>query len=129
MGSSVALLRVMDVVRRDQRNPQVPGGFDQHGVDPTLLGQAVVLELEEETVRAEDVPVGGDGVAGSPSLAGQEQPRRLRRQAAGQADQSGRSFGQQLLVDPGPVPEAFQVGVGDEPEEVPVALFVPDQDR
>ena len=91
-------------------------------VEPALLGQAVVLELEEEAVLA-------------------RRCRRTRRRACGRSSQSSTSSafgispprqadspieplavaGEVLAVDARLVVVAVEVGVGDEPAEVPVA--------
>ena len=48
-------------------------------VQPALLGQAVVLELEEEAVLAEDVAVLAGEPAGELPVVDLERPRRPRR--------------------------------------------------
>ena len=129
MGPGVVALRVVDVVGRDKRNPRGPRQLHQHGVDLGLLRQAVVLNLEVEPVRAQDVAVRGCYFAGLPVLAGQEEPCGFRGQAARQPDQPLGPLGQQLLVDARPVPEPLQVGVCHQPKEVPVAFLARHQER
>ena len=55
----VGVLQVVDVVGDDQVEVQIPGDRLQADVDDLLLLDALVLHLEEEVVRAEDVAVGG----------------------------------------------------------------------
>lgn len=55
VGLGVLPSGVVAVVRGQERRPDPAGQGDQLGVGPVLLGQAVVLELDEEAVLAEDV--------------------------------------------------------------------------
>ena len=48
---------VVEVVGDDQREVQLGGETEQLLVEPPLLGQAVVLQLEEEPVFSEDLRV------------------------------------------------------------------------
>ena len=70
---------VVEVVRDDERQADLRGEPEELLVEAALLGQAVVLELEEEAVRAEDVAVlAGDGPGEVPvlDLEGARRPRR-----------------------------------------------------
>ena len=78
----LVLADVVEVVGDDQRQPGLGGEPEQLLVEPPLLGQAVVLELEEEAVLAEDVAVlAGDGRGRAPSRRprGPWRPRRSRQ--------------------------------------------------
>ena len=55
--NGVLAAQIVGVVRDDQRQASLPGELQQHRVDLCLLGQAVVLQLEIEIVRAEDTAV------------------------------------------------------------------------
>ena len=77
MGPGVALFRVVDVVRCRDGDGEIPRGLDQHGVHPSLLGQAVILDLQVEAARIEQVPVPSDDVSSPAFLAGQQQSGRL----------------------------------------------------
>ena len=89
-----------------------------------LLGDAVVLELEEEVVLAEDVAV----LAGEPARAlpvvDLERPRDLAAEARGEPDEALAVLGEVLAVDARLVVVAVDVGVGDEPAQVLVAGHV-----
>ena len=51
----VALVRVVAVVRREQRRVDRPGDLHQLRVRPVLIRDPVVLQLDEEVVAPEDV--------------------------------------------------------------------------
>ena len=62
MGVGLALVDVVEVIRHDERLSGLGREPDEALVEPALLGQAVVLQLEEE-VAAKDVGV----LAGNPA--------------------------------------------------------------
>jgi hypothetical protein len=128
VGSGLAALRVVGVVGGHQRDAQVPGQADQERVDRSLLGETVLLQLDIEGPRAEQVPERCRRLPGLGFLTGHQHPADLAGQAPREADQPLRPLGEQLPVDARPVVEALQVGVGDQPEEVPVARLVADKD-
>ena len=125
----VLALRVVQVVRGDDRQAGPTGELDELGQDLALLGQPVILELDEEVPGAEDVPVRRGHLVGLGCLTAEQQLRDLGREAPREPDQALAVLGQELLVDPGPVVEALEVRVGDQLEEVPVPGLVPSQDR
>ncbi|HEX6208056.1 MAG TPA: hypothetical protein VF058_06810, partial [Actinomycetota bacterium] len=129
VGLVVLLVRVVEVVRGHERDAEAARDLDEGGRDLRLVGQPVVLELDVERALPEDVAVGGGGLLGLLPLIGQEVPAHLGGEAAREPDQPLGVAGEQLLVDPRTVVEALEVGVGDEPQEVPVAGLVPGQDR
>ena len=94
---------------------------DQLLVQPLLLGHAVVLELEEEAVLAEDLAVLARDLPGELPVVHFERLGDLAAQARGQADQPCTVPGEVLPVDPRLVVVAVEVGVGREPAEVLVA--------
>ena len=51
----IVLIGVVAVVRGEQRRTDLLGDLDQLGVRPPLLGKAVVLQLDEQTVAPKDV--------------------------------------------------------------------------
>ena len=104
-------LGVVDVVRGHQRHARARRHLHQERVELALLGQSVVLHLQVEPSGAEDVRVGPDHLTGLGLLPRQGEPGRLRCQAAGEPDQATRPLRKELLVDAGPVVEAFQVRV------------------
>ena len=116
--------RVVEVVRRDHRHADLVRELDLVAQDRALIGEAVVLQLDEVPVGAEDVAVGRGRRARAIPLPRDELHPDLGGQAPGQAQQALGVLGQQLLVHPGAVIEALEVGLGDELEEVAVAGLV-----
>ena len=58
MGMGVVLVEVMHVVRADQWQTQIAGDRLQSGVDDALVIDALILHLQEEIARAQDVSIG-----------------------------------------------------------------------
>ena len=87
-----------------------------------LLVDALVLHLEEEVARAEDVAIGRRRLERLARLIGPKPGRHLALQAAAQADQPLRVRGEQLLVDARLVVEPVRVARRDELDEVVKAL-------
>ncbi|GBD15908.1 hypothetical protein HRbin26_00803 [bacterium HR26] len=52
---SIGLVEVVDIVGRDQRQAEFPRQADELPVRLLLLGQAVILQLDEEALGAENV--------------------------------------------------------------------------
>ena len=112
---------VVQVVRRDERQTDLRGEPEELLVEPPLLGQAVVLELEEEPVRTEDVAVLAGQLASELPVLDFERPRDLAVEAGRQADQAFAVPGEVLAVDARLVVVAVDVRVRDEPTQVQVA--------
>jgi hypothetical protein len=89
----------------------------------------VILELDVEGAPFEDVSVRRRGVVSLSFLPRQQVPADLGGQAAREPDEPGAGFGQEVLVDPGPVVEALDVRRGNQAQEVPIALLVASEDR
>ena len=124
VGLGLGLVDVVEVVGHDQRQAGLRREPEELLVEPALLGQAVVLELEEEAVLAEDVAVLAGEVAGELPVVGLERPRDLAAETGRQPDQALAVPGEVLAVDPGLVVVAVEVGVGDQPAQVAVADVV-----
>jgi hypothetical protein len=87
-----------------------------------LLGEAVVLQLDEEVVLAEDVlEPGGQGLGLRP-VVGQQGLEHHAAQAAGGGDQALVVALEQLPVEPGLVVVALEVGGRGQLQQVAVAL-------
>ena len=80
--------------------------------------EAVVHQLEEVVVAAEDVLVVGGGLPGGVVVAVAQVDLDLAGGAAGRADQPLAVLGQELAVDAGLLEEAVAPRAGAEPEEV-----------
>ncbi len=101
--------------------PVSPASRRSFGLRAALLGETVVLELEEEAVlarRCRRTRRPGGGRAPSRRSRAPSGSRRRGRRTARRAPRVAR---QVLAVDPRLVVVAVEVGVGDEPAEVPVA--------
>ena len=130
MGLGVLLQRVVQVVRRDERDAQLVPELDLPAEDRVLLGEAVVLQLDEVVVRlrrCRGTRRRHRGPAG-PARAAAAAETSLR-QAARHADDALGVLGHQLLVHAGPVVEALEMGGRDEAQEVAVSGLVAGQQR
>ena len=121
VGLRLAAMDVVEVVRGDEREPDLRGEAQQLLVQGALLGEAVVLELEEEAVGPEDVRIAaGKGSRGGPVVV-LERARDLAVQAGREADEPGAVLREVVAVDARLVVVAVDVGVGDDPAEVLIA--------
>jgi hypothetical protein len=128
----VGLVRVGVVaVVGDQRlDAQLPADLQQAVPHPLLDLDAVVHQLQEVPVPAEDLLVPGGGLEGLLLLAQPQPGLHLARGAAGGGDQALGPLGDGLLVHPGPLDEeALGVRVGGQPEQVVQAGLVVRPDR
>ena len=117
----LVLANVVQVVGHDERQSRLWGEAQQLFVEPALFRQAVVLELQEEAILAEDVAVFAGELAGQLPVVGFERLRDLAAKAGGQPDQPLAMSGEVVAIDARLVVVAVDVGVGDESAEVPVA--------
>ena len=101
----------------------------QRVADLALDADAVVHQLAEEVVPAEDVAVVGGGLAGVVEAVLLQQPLHLAGRAAGGGDDPLAVGLQQLPVHPGLVVVALQRGQAGQPEQVVHALGVLGQQR
>ena len=111
---------VVQVVGDDQWQPRVAGQLQQLAVQPGLLGQPVVLELEVEAVRAEDVAVLAGDLAGELAVVDLQRLGDLAAQTGRQPDQPLGVAGEMLTVDARLVVVAVDVRVGDQAAQVAV---------
>ena len=108
----LVLADVVEVVGDDQRQPGLRGEPEELLVEPPLLGQSVVLELEEEPVLAEDVAVLAGDAAGELPVVDLERLGDLAAQARRQPDEPRAVLGEVVAVDARLVVVAVEVGVG-----------------
>ena len=118
------LADVVQVVGDDQREADLRGEAEQLLVEPALLREAVVLELQEEAVLAEDVLVLAGDVAGQLPVLDLERLGDLAAEARAEADEALAVLREVLAIDARLVVVAVDVGVGDEAAEVLVAAVV-----
>ncbi len=115
---------VVQVVGDDEIEPDFGGEAEQLGVQGPLVGQAVVLQLEEEAIFAEDLAVHAGGLARQVPVVDFERLGHLAAETGREADQALRVLGEVFVVDAGPVVVAVEMRVGDQAAEVLVALPV-----
>ncbi len=125
-GVGVLARQVMDVVARRQRDVHLLGQVQQQRQHLLLLGQAVVMDLDEEVVL-ERLAVPARRRLGLLRLAAQQVVGDLALDAGRHDQQAVLVFFQQLLVDARLAVEALQERGGDQLAEVAVALVVAHQ--
>ena len=118
----VVAVDVVAVVGGQQRRPDVLGDLDQLGVRLVLLGEAVVLQFDEEVVLPEDLLEPGGGLGGAGDVALEEPLADEPAQAAAGGDQALAVRFEELEVEPGLVEEPVEVGGRGDLDEVLVAL-------
>ena len=128
VGLGLRAMDVVQVVRAHQRDADLRAQADELLGQAALLRQPVVLHLQEEVVRAQDVAVLAGQVAGELPVIHLEGARDLAVEARRQPDEALRVAGQVLAVDARLVVVAVEVGVGDDAAEVLVAGPVPRQE-
>ena len=87
VGHRVLPVRVVAVVGGQQGRVQPAGDLDQLRVGALLVGDAVVLELDEEALPTEDVLQPGRPALGLRHVAGQEGLEHHPAQASGRGDE------------------------------------------
>ena len=113
---------VMDVARRDEREPCLGGQLDELRVDALLDVEAGVLELDVGVLAAEDLGEPVEVRAGVCRPALLERLADPSREAAGERDQAGRVGLEQLPVDARLREVALEVAERGELDEVRVPL-------
>ena len=124
LGLRVLLPQVMRVVRAHERDTGLAGQADELGADLRLLGQAVVLDLQEEVPLAEDVAVFEGAGLRLFIVAVHERGRDVTGETAGQSDEPARVFPEDLPVHARFAVKAFRERKRHEFHEVRVALVV-----
>ena len=124
MRHGVVAVRVVAVVGRQQRRPDTACDLDQLRVRPVLVGQPVVLELDEEVALPEDVLQPGRPPLRLVLVARQQRLQHDTAQAAGRGDQPVVVSFEELPVDARLVVVALEVRGRGQLHEVAVALDV-----
>ena len=122
-------MRVVRVVGGDQRRADAPGQLDQLGVGRALLGQAVILQLDEEVVLAEDVLEAGCLLGRAVDVAAEQRLEHVAAEAPGGGDDTLGVRRQQLPVEPRLVVVALEECPRRELDEVLVAPVVLGEQR
>ncbi len=120
----VRLVEKVHVVRRDQPESELPGQRGQHPVAFDLLLNSVIMELNIEVFRPENIAVGPREFLRLGQIVLDDRGVDFALEAAAQPDQPLRVLREQFLVDARLVIHAVEVRDGDELHEVSVALVV-----
>ena len=118
---------VVGIVGGDERQIEAPGDIHDAGAGGLLLGDPMVLELEEIVVAAEYLQVLARHGFSAVRIAAQDGLLQFSTQACGQADQPLGVLGEQLLVDARPVVVALEVRRRHQLDQVPIAGLVAGQ--
>ena len=124
MGHGVVAVRVVAVVGGQQRRADAPGDLEQLRVGAVLLGDAVVLQLDEEVVAPEDVLEPAGLLERAVEVAVQQRLQHVAAEAPGGGDDAFGVVGQQLPVDLGLAVVALEERPARELDQVPVAGVV-----
>jgi hypothetical protein len=116
----IARVQVVEVVRHHERDPRRLRHVDHAAAGGELVGDVVVLHLEEEVALAEDVAVDARGALGVLDLLLEERLVDLALEARGEPDQAFVAFGQNVPVDARLVVEAVDERGRRELDQVPV---------
>ena len=122
MRLGVVAVGVVAVVGGEQRRAQLACEPDELRVHPALLGEAVVLQLHEERVAAEDRLEAVDELGRTGVVVREQSLRHRAAEAARRGDESLVVPLEELEVDAGLVEEAVEVRVRRHLDEVAVAL-------
>ena len=121
----IAGVDVVHVVGGDDAERELAGELEQVGDDALLLLEAVVHQLDDEVLAAEDLDEPAAGLAGGLVVAAEEGLGDDALEAAGETDQAVGVLGELLEVGARLVVQAADVRVGDELGEVLVAFEIP----
>ncbi len=122
VGLDVRLVEIVDVVRRDERDPRLAGELDQPLFRLDLVLDPVVLELEIEAVLSEEVPQTLRLLPRRLVPFVDDRLRDVAAQTRAQRDETAAVRRERIHVDPRFVVEPLQVADRGEPHEVLVAL-------
>ena len=124
LGVRVVLAEIVAVVGGDQRHVEVLLQLQQVRLNSLFVGNALVLNLQIEIALPENVLVSYSGFARGVVLAFGQVLRNFALQTRRQADQSLRVFGEKFLADARLVIEAVQRRLGNDPDQIAIALVV-----
>ena len=113
---------VMAVVRRHERGVDGPGDLDQARVRPPLRLEAVILQLDEEVLPAEDVLKTAGEKPGALEVLGEKRLEHHAPEAPGGGDETVVMALEELPVHPGLVVVALEIGGRRQLDQVAVAL-------
>ena len=120
----VCALQKVDVVCRDQSEPEVLRHFEQNPIAPVLLLDAVVVEFDEEIVFAEDVPILAGKIPRARLVVCEDRLVDLSVEAPAERDEPVAVGRQELFVDSWLVVKPIEVCQRHEFNEVLVSRVV-----
>ena len=118
------MAQVVAIVGGDQRDAGPGGECGRSGADLVLDLEAVVLDLEEEVLRPEDLAVGERGPRRALGVVGEEVAADLALGTRRQGDQPLGVRGEDFVVHARLVVEALEEGERGEPHQVAKAPLV-----
>ena len=124
MGFRVLLIGIVDVIGRHQGDPVFLMHVQQGGIDGLLVLIAMVLQLQEEILFPEDVPVAQGRLFRLGDIAADDIPGHFPRQTGGRADNALVEFPQQVQVHPGLVIIALGKGAADDFHQIGITGIV-----
>ena len=124
MRAGVVLAQIMRIVGGHQRNAGLRGQAVDHGEHARIRLQAVVLQFQEEILRAEQVGVFVGQALGFFVTVRQQGLIDVAAQARRQRDQALGMPRQQVLIDARLVIEPVQVAGGNQLDQVAIAFLV-----
>ena len=120
----------MDVVRGQETQLVARLHFlHEDLVDGRQLGDAVLLQLDEEAFRPEDVQVFAHKPVGLVHIAGRDRSRDVGRHAAGGADEALAVGSQEVEIDARPVVIAVKLRAASDLQQVQIAGLVLGQQK
>ena len=114
----------MNVVRGDEPEAKVLRDLRQDPVALALFLDAVVVQLDEEIFRAENVPIFGGGLLCLVDIVRLNRRVYFARETAAQSNQSRRMLRQQLFVDSRSVMKSIKVRRRDQFDQVAITGVV-----
>ena len=114
----------MHVVRGDQADPQIFRELRQHTIASVLFLDSVIVQLDEEIFRAENVAILSRGLFRMVELVRLNRGIDFAGETTAQADQTRGVRCQKLLIDPRPVVKPVEMRGGNEFNQIAISGFV-----
>ena len=109
MRLGVFLQQVVTVISRNQRQVEFAGKTNQLGVDLSLLGQTLVLQLHVYVAVPKDFYQLTQSCSGALVISAQQVLRNFSRKAGARRNETFSMFSKDLLINPWLVIETLQV--------------------
>src|SRR5204863_9681475 len=122
--SVIAAPEEVNVVGRDQTEPEFAGEFWQMRSALRLLGHSVSVQLDEKIARPENVAIFRGQILRFFNVAGLKSAVDLTGETTAQADQTIRMRGQQILVDARPIIKTVQMRRRNQLYQIVIACLV-----